>query len=304
MRKPFRKALATALKKAARKEEKLATEIAECGDAEYWLQCGEILKANLSSVERGSDSVELPDMYHPGQTRVIELDPMLKPLQNARRLFKKQRKLLDGLEHKQQELEICRREKETLEKLLSDYSAWEEDAPDDSPPPPELAAAARELRVHVQGLELAPPIEGMKKDKRAPEVSVREFVSADGMKMLVGKTDRDNDRLSLQVARGNDWWFHIAHHPGSHVVVKETLHGRGKEMFLPQETLLDAAHLAVYYSKARNATRAEVHYTQAKHVRKSKGAPAGQVSLQQHKTLSLRLEQTRLDRLVRGNRDQ
>ena len=71
-------------------------------------------------------------------------------------------------------------------------------------------------------------------------------------------------------------------------------------MPLPQETLLDAAHLAVHFSRARNASRAEVHYTQAKHVQKSKGAPAGQVHLAQYKTLHLRLEAERLERLLRG----
>ena len=127
-----------------------------------------------------------------------------------------------------------------------------------------------------------------------PAEAYRRFVSIEGYEILCGKSNEQNDRLSLRTARGNDIWLHIGRgHAGSHVVVKLP---KGKSASL--ETLLDAATIAVHFSKARGAAKTEVIYTQAKHVRKPKGAPAGAVVPHQTKTLGVRLDEARLQRLL------
>ena len=65
-----------------------------------------------------------------------------------------------------------------------------------------------------------------------------------------------------------------------------------------QETLLDAAHLAVHFSDARGEPQAEIAYTRAKHVRKPKGSAPGAVTYSQEKVLLLRVEPTRTERLL------
>lgn len=267
---------------------------------------GEAIKANLDRLRRGQDSAVLPDPFDPERELLIELDPRLKPMDNAKRYFKKYRKLLDGLEAKRAQLARCREEAAGIAALLAEYERWLETAAAGAPVPPETAARAEELRIHVEGVR-EPQAEG---DAPAERARARRFTSADGFAILVGKAAADNDHLTFRVAKGNDWWFHVAHYSGSHVVVRGTAtgtlvpreHGGGNKasQFLPQETLLDAATLAAYFSKARGATRTEVHYTQAKHVRKRKGAPAGQVELAEHKCLALRLEEKRLARLLSG----
>ncbi len=308
LRRAFRKALRTALKRSRRKAAKLAAEKEAGAGAAEIRECGELIKANLGALKRGLETVTLPDLFHPGEQRVIILNPRLKPLDNARKYFKKYRKLIDGAERVAAELERCREEGRALAEVVDNYAAWETEAAPDQLPPPELVAAAAARRVHIPGLERP---RSSRADQREVLVGLREFTSKDGMKILVGKTARDNDRLSLRLARGNEWWFHVAHVKGSHVLVKGVYAGGGevavitrknakqaRNASLPQETLLDAAHLAVYFSKARRAAKAEVHYTQAKHLAKSKQAPPGQVTLRQHKTLTLRLEPERLERLL------
>ncbi len=121
----------------------------------------------------------------------------------------------------------------------------------------------------------------------------RSFASLAGAPILVGKGAEENDALTLTVAHGNDLWLHARGVAGAHVVVRLA---RGKAP--DQETLLDAAHLAVHFSDARGAPVVDVAYTRAKYVRRSKGAPPGAVTYSQEKVLPLRVEPARLERLL------
>jgi predicted ribosome quality control (RQC) complex YloA/Tae2 family protein len=109
----------------------------------------------------------------------------------------------------------------------------------------------------------------------------------------VGRGGKDNDALSLKVARGNDLWLHAHNWAGAHVVVRLR-----RDQEVPEQLLLDAATLAAFYSKGRNDTVIEVTYTRAKNVRKPKGLPPGRVTVAGGKTLALRIEPARLQRLL------
>jgi predicted ribosome quality control (RQC) complex YloA/Tae2 family protein len=69
------------------------------------------------------------------------------------------------------------------------------------------------------------------------------------------------------------------------------------------DTLLDAGTLAVHFSKARGERSIDVIYTFAKNVRKPKGLPAGAVVPSQTKTITVRLDEARLKRLLSGSDD-
>ena len=75
--------------------------------------------------------------------------------------------------------------------------------------------------------------------------------------------------LSFKIASGNDWWFHAKGQPGSHVIVKSN----GEE--LPDRTFEEAARLAAFYSKGRQAPKVEIDYTQKKNLKKPNGAKPG-----------------------------
>lgn len=111
--------------------------------------------------------------------------------------------------------------------------------------------------------------------------------------LLVGRNAKENDRLLRDYTRGNDWWMHTRDYSGGYVFIKDI---RGKSV--PLETLLDAATLAIHYSKARKEGKADLYYTQVKYLRRAKGAKLGTVLPTQEKNLSVVLDEERLRRLL------
>ncbi len=105
--------------------------------------------------------------------------------------------------------------------------------------------------------------------------------SPDGMIVLVGRTARDNDLLSVKLAAPRDFWFHVAGESGSHVVVRNP----DKLETLPRETKRFAAGLAAGYSKARRGGKVAVHMARAGDVTKPRGLAAGKVHLRRFTTI-------------------
>ncbi len=101
--------------------------------------------------------------------------------------------------------------------------------------------------------------------------------------VLVGRSDTDNDRLSIKLSRNDDWWFHVRGMPGSHVIL------RGPEGAEPDREMLErAAAIAAYHSKAREAGVVAVSCTRARYVTKPRGAKAGTVQISREKVLKVR----------------
>lgn len=115
--------------------------------------------------------------------------------------------------------------------------------------------------------------------------NVFEYVLPGDWIVLVGKTDADNDRLSLKVAKPDDWWCHVRGMPGSHVILRAK---SGEEP--DRETLKKAAAIAAYHSKARNGGVVAVSCTQARYVTKPRGAKPGTVSIRKETVLKIRPE--------------
>jgi predicted ribosome quality control (RQC) complex YloA/Tae2 family protein len=119
--------------------------------------------------------------------------------------------------------------------------------------------------------------------KQPPEPDVWKYDLAEGWEALAGKTDDDNDRLSLKTARANDLWFHVHGLPGSHVILQ------GPDGEKASANLIKiAAAIAAWHSKARNAGTVPVSCTEAKHVSKPRGAKPGTVSIKREKTIKVR----------------
>ena len=114
--------------------------------------------------------------------------------------------------------------------------------------------------------------------------------SPDGMIVLVGRTARDNDVLSIKLASPRDFWFHVAGESGSHVVVRNP----DNLAVLPRETKIFAAGLAAGYSKARRGGKVSVHMARAGDVSKSRGLAPGKVHLRRFSSVHaspIRLEE-------------
>ena len=118
----------------------------------------------------------------------------------------------------------------------------------------------------------------MKRDPR-----VVSYLLAEGWTALVGRTDADNDALSLKVARPDDWWFHVRGMPGSHVVLQGP---PGAEA--GRDLLKQAAAIAAWHSKAREGGLVAVSGTRARYVTKPRGAKPGTVQIRKEELFKVR----------------
>ncbi|MDM8537566.1 NFACT RNA binding domain-containing protein [Desulfobacterales bacterium HSG17] len=115
------------------------------------------------------------------------------------------------------------------------------------------------------------------------QLRLNEYELAGGWQVLAGKTDADNDRLSIKLARPDDWWFHVRGMPGSHVIL------RAKDDEKPdKDTLKLAAAIAAYHSKAKNGGVTAVSCTQARYVTKPRGAKPGSVHIRKESVIKVR----------------
>ena len=110
-----------------------------------------------------------------------------------------------------------------------------------------------------------------------------EYMLPGDWKILVGRTDSGNDRLSLKLAKADDYWFHVRGMPGSHVVLQVP-----PDREPDREILKRAASVAAYYSKAREGGIVPVSCTRARFVTKPRGAKAGTVQIRKEIVLKVR----------------
>ncbi len=269
---------------------KLEEEFGALDGFERQRELGELLKGSYDSLRRGLKEVELVDYFSDGQEPVrIELDARLGPEENIERYFKRYRKARRA----GPSIEKRRGEVEGKLKKLSLLAAQVDEAADDDT----LESLSGEAQSHLRSRKRS---RGRRRED-APS-GPRSFVSSEGFTILVGRNARENDNLSLRMARGNDIFLHASGRPGAHVIIR-TVAGKT----VPRDTLLEAAQLALYYSLTRRSSAvfvegasADVDYAPAKLLSKPKGAPPGLVLLRSHKTLRVRLDKEIFDRIEGG----
>lgn len=110
-----------------------------------------------------------------------------------------------------------------------------------------------------------------------------EYTLEGRWKVLVGRTEKDNDILSIKVAKANDWWFHVRGMPGSHVVLKVPEGGDPNRNILKM-----AASIAAYYSKGKKGGVVAVSYTRGRYVTKPRDAKPGTVQIRKESVLKIR----------------
>jgi predicted ribosome quality control (RQC) complex YloA/Tae2 family protein len=275
----------------AKKEKLLRDDLARTeGSAELGRR-GELLKGVLGTVKPRARSVEARD-YATGETTVIELDPALSAAANLEALFKRQKKAERSALRAQQELGALDARRAELERLAAELAAQDEAGL------PALAEQPEWKRLLDRYAPAAPPVprarpERPKKGDVPTRLAPRRYRSSDGLEIWVGKNDDGNDRLTTRLARGKDLFFHVEGAPGSHVVLRT----EGRED-APSESLLEAGELAVHFSSAKNAGRADVHVAAIKDVTKPKGAKPGLVHVHRGRTLHLRRDPKRLERIL------
>ena len=130
-----------------------------------------------------------------------------------------------------------------------------------------------------------------KKSKSQIKSKPLHYRSSDGFDIYVGKNNRQNDELTLRFALPTDLWFHTKDIPGSHVIIKT----QNKEV--PQSTIMEAANLAAFYSKAKTSSNVPVDYTQKRYVRKPNGAKPGMVIYDHQNTIYITPDELKIKNL-------
>ena len=254
------------IKKINKRLQERRDKLREADKAEENRIKGELLTANLYAIEKGMRAIELVNWYdEKGGSVKIELDPLLPPAKNAQKYFKqynKQKRAKEILLPRQEEDE---NELSYVESILSTIAVAETD--EDLK---EIETELTELGVlRVQKV-------GVKK-KKETIVPFREF-EHNGMKILVGRNNLQNERL-LKLASPDDIWLHTQKYHSSHVIIVVD----GGQVC--DETILYGAKLCAYYSQAQGGNKIPVDYCKRKFVKKPKGSKAGFVVYTDYKTV-------------------
>lgn len=280
-------ALGAALKSRRRRLRAVTQELRRAEDAESIRRRGELLKTALPRIERGQREVVVENLFEPrGQPVTIELNPALSPAENMDWLFGRYKKAKAGRDKLAARADQTQREMEALEALEGLAQQAE-----DVQPLVELKSRARKAGVVF-------PEDRARRARRVGPKGPRLFRSAQGLEILVARSQAENERLTFSIARGNDYWMHLVGWPGPHVVIRKPA-----DKSVSPDDLLDAAHLAIHFSKIRGAEHAEVVYTQCKNVQRLKGAGAGKVSYSGATNMRIRFDTERLERLFRPRDD-
>jgi predicted ribosome quality control (RQC) complex YloA/Tae2 family protein len=282
----------------ARKAETLQRDADEAAEAEIWQRRGELLKVNLGAVRPRAESVELADPAS-GESALIPLDPALGAAANLERCFQKSRKLRRQALRAGQELGVLAERLAEVEALRAELAALgEEPSAEALEGLAEHPTLRRLLARHAP--EPAAAAAPKPKSMRGPDgrevparLRPRRYRTSAGPEVWVGRSDDGNDFLTTRLARGRDLFFHLEGSPGSHVVLR--VEGSGDP---PQEAILEAAELAVHFSKQRGASRAAVHVAAIKDVSKPKGAKPGLVWVHRGRTVHLRRDPRRLEKIL------
>lgn len=261
------KTATTARDRVRRKLAAQEKELAACQDRDHLRICGELITANLYRMERGQSRLTAQNYYDENCAYMdIPLDVRLSPQENAARYFKQYAKAKTAEKYLTAQLQKGGEELQYLESVLQ-----------------ELAQAESEQDFNDIRTELTDGGYLRGRGKKQPGFQraskPREFRSSAGLRILVGRNNRQNDRLTTKDADKRDIWLHTQKIHGSHVI----LCTGGAE---PDErSLMEAASLAAYFSQAQSSTKVPVDYTPVKFVKKPAGAKPGMVVYTTYQTM-------------------
>ena len=261
------KTATTARDRVRRKLAAQEKELAACQDRDHLRICGELITANLYRMERGQSRLTAQNYYDENCADVdIPLDVRLSPQENAARYFKQYAKAKTAEKYLTAQLQRGGEELQYLESVLQ-----------------ELAQAESEQDFNDIRTELTDGGYLRGRGKKQPGFQraskPREFRSSAGLRILVGRNNRQNDRLTTKDADKRDIWLHTQKIHGSHVI----LCTGGAEP--DEQSLMEAASLAAYFSQAQGSTKVPVDYTPVKFVKKPAGAKPGMVVYTTYQTM-------------------
>ena len=230
-------------------------------------KAADILSASIHLVSKGMSRIELPDWD--GNIMAISLDPALSPNENLEKLYQRYRKDKKTYQMALEEAEETRKAiRDTEEK----YNALIEEG-------------------NMQKISR----ENAKEDRSRIQQDTRPGirVNVSGWDIIIGRSAKENDEILRRDAKGMDIWMHTRDYSGAYVIIKAK-----RDKTVPLPVLLDAASLAIHYSKAKKNGKADLYYTYVKFLRRAKDGPKGLVIPTQEKNLSAALDEKRVKEIL------
>lgn len=252
--------------KNEKKIDKLLATLKEAENADQHQLYGELITANIYAIKKGMKSVEVSNYYDENGAMVtIPLDPQKTPSENAQKLFTKYQKAKNAITIVKEQIEMTKQEFAYFEALLQQV---------ETASPKDIEEIREEL---IEGGYIRDRQKKKNKKNQNAKPILDRYISTDGTEIFVGKNNKQNDYLTNKLAARDEIWLHTKDIPGSHVVIRSKT---------PEEaTILEAANLAAYYSKARNSSSVPVDFTQVRHVKKPSGAKPGFVIYENQQTV-------------------
>jgi len=259
-----------------RKRDNQKADHEEAKTHEKFSQYADTILANPLEIKKGMKSVILENV-HTGEIEEIKLNVKCDANKNAELYYKKARKGKRGLDT------ILENISETEAKIavVEEISASIRGIFDTEKPHGEIEQLLEDNTNILIDNELLP---GQRSKGPAaaqtPEVPYRHYTYKE-FDIYIGRNDTQNDELTVKFSKPWDIWLHVAAHAGSHVLIKR----KKNTPWPPNEVLELAGSFAVWFSKARHTSYAEVHLAECRYVTKRRKAPAGQVQIQSYKTM-------------------
>lgn len=259
----LRKLVANAIERSTKKYDLQLKQLKDTDKKDKYRVYGELITAFGYGLEQGAKELLAQDYYNNNEDITIPLDPLLSPMENAKKYFEKYNKLKRTYEALSSLIQETMDETRHLDSIKTSL----EIATDEY----DLNALRHELMEYGYiKKKFSQNKGGMKSgNEKISKSKPFHYISSDGHHMFVGKNNYQNEDLTFKLANGNDWWFHAKNLPGSHVIVKSD----GNE--LPDRTFEEAARLAAYYSGAKDTDKVEIDYTQRKNIKKPSGKAPG-----------------------------
>ncbi|TCP29122.1 putative ribosome quality control (RQC) complex YloA/Tae2 family protein [Scopulibacillus darangshiensis] len=252
-------------KKNHTKLKKLNRTLKEAEESATFQLYGELLTANMHLMKKGDEKIEAVNYYDENQEKItIALNPNKTPSENAQFYYKKYNKAKTAKKVVEQQINMTEQEIDYFDRLMQQIES----------------ASLKDVEEIRDELEEGGYLKKRKKKqsknhKQKPHLE--HYYSSNGTLILVGKNNKQNDYLTTKEAKTDETWLHTKDIPGSHVVI------RTKDV--TENTLLEAANLAAYFSKSKMSSSVPVDYTLIKHVKKPNGAKPGYVIYDHQKTI-------------------
>ena len=237
-------------------------------NAEQIKHQGDLILTYGHLISGDSKFLECED-YETGKRLRILIDPKKSAQENAQEYYKNYKKAVSGAEEIVHDIEMARTQ---LEKFEAQYA--------------QICAEQNPVKIEQLLRRDTTPTQQKKKNHPGLDYTIN------GWYILVGRDANENDELLRHHVRGDDLWLHVRDFPGGYVFIKAR---KGKTV--PLEILLDAANLAVHYSKARSDSKVDLYYTHVKYLRRAKNGPKGLVLPTQEKNLCVTPDRERLKKL-------